>query len=114
MSNLATSSRSSEQQVIWVSTTFCSGDLLPSKGIGPGQLTLEPLAARVEAGGIRELIMATNPTLEGDGTALLVANRLAEFAVPITRLARGLASGGALEFANKEMLADALNGRQSF
>ena len=90
------------------------GRLAPLQGIGPEQLTLEPLAARVEAGGIRELIMATNPTLEGDGTALLVANRLAEFAVPITRLARGLASGGALEFANKEMLADALNGRQSF
>ena len=58
--------------------------------------------------------MATNPTLEGDGTALLVANRLADSGVSITRLARGLASGSVLEFANKEMLADAINGRQRF
>ena len=58
--------------------------------------------------------MATNPNLEGDGTALLVANRLADTGVTITRLARGLASGSALEFANREMLADAINGRQRF
>ncbi len=90
------------------------GRLAPLQGVGPDQLTIEPLVARVKSGEIRELIMATNPTLEGDGTALLVANRLTEFEVRITRLARGLASGGALEFANKEMLADALSGRQKF
>jgi len=90
------------------------GRLAPLQGIGPEQLTLDALEARVRAGGVRELIMATNPNLEGDGTALLVANRLAETGVPITRLARGLASGSALEFANKDMLADALNGRQRF
>src|SRR3954465_3891570 len=90
------------------------GKLAPLHGMGPEQLTLPALEARVRSGSIRELIMATNPTLEGDGTALLVANRLADTGVPITRLARGLASGSALEFANKEMLADALNGRQRF
>jgi recombination protein RecR len=90
------------------------GRLAPLQGIGPDQLTLDALAARVRTGAIRELIMATNPNLEGDGTALLVANRLADTGVPITRLARGLASGSALEFANKEMLADALSGRQRF
>lgn len=90
------------------------GKLAPLQGVGPDQLTLEPLVDRVRSGLIRELIMATNPTLEGDGTALLVANRMAEFEVVITRLARGLASGGSLEFANKEMLSDALNGRQPF
>jgi recombination protein RecR len=90
------------------------GRLAPLQGIGPDQLTIDALAARVASGEVRELIMATNPNLEGDGTALLVANRLAETGVPITRLARGLASGSALEFANKEMLADALNGRQRF
>jgi recombination protein RecR len=90
------------------------GRLAPLQGIGPEQLTLDALADRVRGGTVRELIMATNPNLEGDGTALLVANRLAETGVPITRLARGLASGSALEFANKEMLADALNGRQRF
>src|SRR5947209_3208408 len=90
------------------------GRLAPLHGMGPEQLTLDALEARVRAGDIRELIMATNPNLEGDGTALLVANRLADTGVPITRLARGLATGSALEFANKEMLADALNGRQRF
>jgi recombination protein RecR len=90
------------------------GRLAPLQGMGPEQLTIDALEARVRSGTIRELIMATNPNLEGDGTALFVANRLAEIGVPITRLARGLASGSVLEFANKEMLADALNGRQRF
>jgi recombination protein RecR len=56
--------------------------------------------------------MATNPTLEGDGTALYISNRLDGMPVEVTRLARGIPSGSVLEFANKEMLADALNGRQ--
>jgi recombination protein RecR len=90
------------------------GRLAPLQGSGPDQLTVDALEARVRAGGVRELILATNPNLEGDGTALFVANRLAETGVAITRLARGLASGGALEFANKEMLADAIQGRQRF
>jgi recombination protein RecR len=90
------------------------GRLAPLQGVGPEQLTLDALEARVRSGAVRELIMATNPNLEGDGTALLVANRLTPLGVPITRLARGLASGSALEFANKEMLADALSGRQRF
>ncbi len=90
------------------------GRLAPLQGVGPDQLTLEPLAARVGSQGIREVILATNPNLEGDGTALLVSERLREFAVPVTRLARGLASGSQLEFANKEMLSDALLGRQTF
>ncbi|MHC5539594.1 toprim domain-containing protein, partial [Singulisphaera rosea] len=78
------------------------------------KLSLDALEARARSGTIREVIMATNPNLEGDGTALLVANRLENTGVPITRLARGLASGSVLEFANKEMLADAINGRQRF
>ena len=75
---------------------------------------IEALAHRVQCGGVREVILATNPTLEGDGTAMLVAQRLADFHVAITRLARGLASGSSLEFANREMLADALAGRREF
>jgi recombination protein RecR len=90
------------------------GKLAPLQGVGPDQLTVEALESRVREGKVREVILATNPTLEGDGTALFVANRLAETGVPVTRLARGLASGGALEFANKEMLSDALQGRQRF
>jgi recombination protein RecR len=72
------------------------------------------LIARVQAGNIRELILATNPNLEGDGTSLLIANRLSETKVRVTRLARGLASGSTLEFANRDMLADAFSGRQPF
>lgn len=87
------------------------GRLAPLSGMGPEQLTIDALAARVQAGTIRELIMATNPNLEGDGTALLVANRLGDSGVRITRLARGLATGSTLEFANRDMLADAISGR---
>lgn len=87
------------------------GRLAPLSGIGPEQLTIDALARRVESGVVRELIMATNPNLEGDGTALLVANRLGQSGVRITRLARGLATGSTLEFANRDMLADAMAGR---
>ncbi len=58
--------------------------------------------------------MATNPTIEGDGTALYISNLLAELPVRITRLARGITAGSVLEFANKEVLSDALSGRQEF
>jgi recombination protein RecR len=88
------------------------GRLAPLSGMGPEQLTIDALVARVHSGTIRELIMATNPNLEGDGTALLIANRLGQSDLRITRLARGLASGGTLEFANRDMLSDAIAGRQ--
>ena len=69
---------------------------------------------RVRHDGVTEIVMGTNPTLEGDGTALYISNLLANDNVRITRLARGIASGSVLEFANREMLADALRGRQDF
>ena len=90
------------------------GRIAPLEGVGPDQLTIDALVERVRKDGFREVIMATNPTLEGDGTALYISNRLAEFPVEITRLARGITSGSVLEFANKEILADALSGRQKF
>ncbi|MGD0039180.1 MAG: recombination mediator RecR [Isosphaeraceae bacterium] len=90
------------------------GRLAPLQGMGPDQLTADALETRVRSGVVRELIMATNPTLEGDGTALYIAKRLADSPVQITRLARGLASGSTLEFASRDMLADALAGRQPF
>jgi recombination protein RecR len=90
------------------------GRLAPLSGQGPEQLTIDALCARVEEGTIRELILATNPNLEGDGTSLLIANRLSNAKIRITRLARGLASGSTLEFANRDMLADAFAGRQPF
>ena len=90
------------------------GRIAPLEGVGPEQLTIDVLVERVRTGEFDEVIMGTNPTLEGDGTALYISNRLAEFGVQITRLARGITSGSVLEFANKEILADALSGRQKF
>ena len=90
------------------------GRLSPLEGVGPEDLTLNALVRRIRHEGVQELVMATNPTLEGDGTALFISNLLAEDNVRITRLARGIATGSVLEFANKEMLADALRGRQNF
>jgi recombination protein RecR len=90
------------------------GRISPLEGIGPEQLTIDALQRRIRRTGIREVVMATNPTVEGDGTALFISNILAGEPVKITRLARGIPSGSVLEFANREMLADALRGRQSF
>lgn len=90
------------------------GRIAPLEGIGPDQLTIEQLVERVAAGNFREVVMATNPTVEGDGTALHISNRLAEFPVTVTRLARGITAGSILEYTNKEILADALTGRQRF
>tara|TARA_R110002124_G_scaffold67306_5_gene182866 strand:- start:5612 stop:6190 length:579 start_codon:yes stop_codon:yes gene_type:complete len=90
------------------------GRISPLEGIGPENLTINALIRRVKQDGVTEIIMATNPTLEGDGTALYISNLLEHENVEITRLARGIASGSVLEFANKEMLSDALQGRQRF
>jgi len=90
------------------------GRIAPLEGIGPDQLTLEPLVQRIRRGGVREVIMATNPTVEGDGTALHISNLLADYPVEVTRLARGITSGSILEYTNKEVLADALTGRQKW
>jgi recombination protein RecR len=90
------------------------GRIAPLDGIGPDQLTIDALVRRVREGGFKELIMATNPTVEGDGTALHISNLLGGLPIQITRLARGITTGSVLEFANKEILADALTGRQQF
>jgi recombination protein RecR len=88
------------------------GRVAPLENAGPERLTLNALVARVRAGGFREVIMGTTPNVEGDGTALVVAQRLAGLPVMLTRLARGLTVGASLEQANRDMLADALTGRQ--
>ena len=88
------------------------GRIAPLDGIGPDQLTIEALVDRVREGNFSEVIMATNPTIEGDGTALYISNLLSEFPVEITRLARGITAGSVLEYANREMITDALSGRQ--
>ena len=88
------------------------GRIAPLEGVGPDDLTVNALVDRIQHGEFREVIMATNPTVEGDGTSLYISNLLAEFPVEITRLARGITSGSVLEFTNKEILTDALSGRQ--
>ena len=90
------------------------GRIAPLDGVGPEDLTINQLMKRVRTDEVQEIIMATNPTLEGDGTALYITNLLDGRGVKVTRLARGIASGSVLEFANREMLSDAMRGRQEF
>lgn len=88
------------------------GALSPIEGIGPEDLKIRPLLERVRAGGIREVILATNPSLEGDATAMYLMQQLQPLGVRITRLARGLPVGGDLEYADQNTLLRALAGRQ--
>lgn len=90
------------------------GRLAPLENMGPERLTLTQLVHRVRKGGVREVILATSPTLEGDGTALLASNMLGGTGVLITRLARGLPTGASLELVNTQILADALEGRRQY
>jgi recombination protein RecR len=90
------------------------GRIAPLEGVEPGDLTIDPLMQRIASGKVREVIMGTNPTMEGDGTALyiqsLVGQRFAN--IQVTRLARGLPAGSSIEYANRNILADAISGRQ--
>lgn len=87
------------------------GAISPVDGIGPEDLKLEALAQRVAREPIEEVIIATNPTLEGEATATFIKGRLQTSGIRITRLARGLPSGGDLEYADVTTLARALEGR---
>ncbi|MEE9294258.1 MAG: recombination mediator RecR [Phycisphaerae bacterium] len=87
------------------------GHIAPLDGVGPENLTIDALVRRVKDGGVREVVLATNPTLEGDGTALHIQSVLSELGVKITRPARGLAVGSPLEFATAAMLESAIRGR---
>jgi recombination protein RecR len=89
------------------------GRLAPLDGFGPERLTLTSLVDRVRRGGVREVILATSPTLEGDGTALFASNLLAGTGVAVTKLARGLPTGASLELTNAQILADAMEGRRT-
>lgn len=88
------------------------GEVAPLEGVTDRQLTINALMERLRQGHFTEIIMATNPTLEGDGTVQSIMGRLAGMDIKITRLARGVSSGCSLEFANSEILSDALRGRQ--
>jgi recombination protein RecR len=90
------------------------GRLAPLENMGPEKLTADALLRRVQRGGVQEVILATSPTLEGDGTALYVSNLLAGTGVRLTRLARGLPSGASLDLVSAQMLCDALDGRRAF
>lgn len=89
------------------------GVINPLEGIGPNQIRLASLVERVKTENIQEVILATNPTIEGDTTALYIQRLLAESNVKITRLASGLPVGGDLEYADKLTLARSFRGRIS-
>ncbi len=88
------------------------GALSPIEGIGPQDLRIDELLERVKRGQVQEVIVATNPSMEGDATALYLRQRLEGFPLRLTRLARGLPVGGDLEYADQTTLLRALSGRQ--
>jgi recombination protein RecR len=90
------------------------GQVAPLEGQEPEDLTVDALVNRIAAGGVNEVILATNPTVTGDATALYITERLSPFPqLKITRLARGLPAGGSIEYANASILSDAINERRS-
>lgn len=88
------------------------GALSPIEGIGPEDLRIRELGVRVRSGEVSELILATNPSMEGDATAMYIQQQLGNLGVRITRLARGLPVGGDLEYADQTTLLRAIMGRQ--
>lgn len=89
------------------------GRFAPLEKKGPESLTISGLVSRIESGQFREVILATNPTLEGDGTALYLSRMLAKHSLKVTRIGRGVSWGLNLSYANKASLSDALSCRQS-
>ncbi len=90
------------------------GALAPLDGLGPGHLRIAELEARVRGGGVREIILATNPNTEGDATASYIADRLRSSGVPITRIACGMPLGGDLEYADHITVGRSLENRRKF
>ena len=88
------------------------GRLSPLDGVGPEDLTIDRLVDRVSQGGVREVIIATNPSLEGEATALYVQRQLAPYRLAVTRIASGLPVGGDLEYADGVTIAQALSARR--
>ena len=88
------------------------GTISPMNGVGPEQLTIKSLVERVSKGDIKEVIMATNPTLEGDTTAMYISKLLKPFEVKVTRLAYGIPVGADIEYADDVTLLRALEGRR--
>ena len=89
------------------------GCISPMDGIGPEQLCVKELLARIHAGGVKEVIMATNPTVEGEATAMYLSRLIKPLGVKVTRLASGLPVGGDLEFADEVTLGRAIESRRT-
>lgn len=88
------------------------GALSPIEGVTPDDLKIRELEERVKGGSVKEIIVATNPSMEGDATALYLRQRLDKYGLRMTRLARGLPAGGDVEYADQNTLLRALSGRQ--
>ena len=88
------------------------GALSPIEGVGPEDLRIRELLERLKGGKVQEIILATNPSMEGDATAMFLQQQLKRFDLRVTRLARGLPVGGDLEYADQNTLLRALMGRQ--
>lgn len=92
----------------------CLGGVIsPLEDIGPEKLKIKELVERVKKGGVKEVIIATNPNMEGDATAMYIASILKEYNVSVTRIGYGLPVGGDLEFADPVTMARSLEGRKS-
>lgn len=89
------------------------GRIAPLEGVEPSDLTIDHLVSRIRNEKISEVVMATNPTVEGDGTALYISSLIKPLGVKVTRLARGLPGGSQIEFASGAILTDAILGRNS-
>lgn len=88
-----------------------NGHIAPLEGVEPDDLTIDALIKRIRSGTIKEVVMATNPNLEGDGTSLYIHSLLHALDIKVTRLARGLPSGSTIEFASGGILTDAILNR---
>jgi recombination protein RecR len=88
------------------------GVLSPIEGVGPEDLKISELLRRLQGGGVKEVILATNPSMEGDATAMYLRAQISTLGIRVTRLARGLPVGGDLEYADPNTLLRALAGRQ--
>lgn len=88
------------------------GAISPLSGIGPDQLRIKELLQRVQSGNVEEVIMATNPTVEGEATAMYISRLLKPLGIRVTRLAYGIPVGGDLEYADEVTLSRAIEGRQ--
>jgi len=89
------------------------GTIAPLDGVEPGDLTIDALLERIRSDEVKEVILATNPTVNGDSTSLYISSLLEDCDVKVTRLARGLPSGGQIEYASKTILSDAINERKT-